>query len=168
MRFQKILITGNAGSGKTTLSKKIGRILNIQPDNLDRIVWLEGWQKTPQDKRDQQIDGLIEKDTWVIDGVSPRVLSRADLVIFLDLPRSTCYWRALQRTVRHAIHQRPEIPAHSPELLIVPKLIKIIWRFPNLVRPGILAEKDKRDGHTFRHIRSQRDLAELIDSFEKK
>ncbi len=165
MSFRKILITGNAGSGKTTLSKHLSRLTGIEAYNLDRIVWQERWQKTPKQLREIQIAELIAKESWIIDGVSSQVLAKADLIVFLDASRATCYWRAMKRTFRHSIKQRPEMPANSPELLIVPQLIKIIWQFPRLVRPSILGERGRRNTQSFRHIRNQKDLSAFINSF---
>ena len=41
----RIFITGNAGSGKTTLAGQMGEALRIPVFGLDSIVWLPGWKK---------------------------------------------------------------------------------------------------------------------------
>ncbi|MFT7214503.1 MAG: adenylate kinase family enzyme, partial [Granulosicoccus sp.] len=43
----RIHVTGDAGSGKTTLGKKIGAELNLPVFGLDQVVWQPGWTKTP-------------------------------------------------------------------------------------------------------------------------
>ena len=39
----KILVTGNAGSGKSSFSKRISADLSIPLYGLDDIVWKENW-----------------------------------------------------------------------------------------------------------------------------
>lgn len=161
--MRKILVTGNAGSGKSTTAKIIAETLGVPFVCLDSIVWGEGWQKTTADEVLRKTNELIVNDAWVIDGVSYEAMNAADTVIFLDFPRHVCYVRAAKRNWRYLFQSRPDLPDNCPEILIIPKLVKIIWRFPNRVRPKILNEKARRSG-TFIHIRSNRDLRKYLGS----
>jgi adenylate kinase family enzyme len=87
MEMERIFITGNADSGKTTLSKKIGAILNKEVISLDSIIWQPGWIITAPMERSVQIGHLIKSNRWIIDGVSKELLKAADTIIFLDCPR---------------------------------------------------------------------------------
>jgi adenylate kinase family enzyme len=69
----KIFVTGNAGSGKTTLATQIGIELGLPVFGLDSVVWSPGWKKTPAHERSAGEQHLISKANWVIDGVSPTV-----------------------------------------------------------------------------------------------
>ena len=104
------------------------------------IVWQPGWQKTPPDERERLEGELIEQPAWVIGGVSPRVRKAADVVIYLDVSRPTAYYRCAKRNWRYLFRSRPELPEHCPEILILPTLCKMIWRFPTRVAPQILAD----------------------------
>lgn len=158
----KILVTGNAGAGKSTLARRIANDCDLPYTSLDGVVWQEGWKKTPVGERDAHIEKLIAKDNWVIDGVSGRVLEAADIVIFLDVPRWRCIGRAARRNIRYLFSSRPELPKRCPEILIIPTLLKIIWRFDRNVRPGILHEGTfRRSGNTFFHVRSAADLSDI-------
>lgn len=156
---RKILVTGNAGSGKTTVSKYVSEKHGIPWYTLDKIVWQEYWQKTPPPTRSDKISALVQKDEWIIDGVDYQVMQAADLVIFLDVSRTTSYLRVLKRNPRYLFSSREELPPHCPEILIIPYLIRLIWRFPKRVRPKLLQEKERRTGNdSFIHITSQSDL----------
>ncbi len=159
----RILITGNAGSGKTTLSKHVAKKLGLKQYGLDKIVWKEGWQKTAPDERSKKIAELVRKKSWVIDGVDFQVMKAADIVVFLDFPRRTCYWRTLKRNPRYFFTSRPDLPPRSPEILIIPYLLKLIWRFPRRVKPKILKEKRLRNPETFVHITSNKELPYWMD-----
>lgn len=159
----KILVTGNAGSGKSTLGKKIAASLGLPFYSLDRIVWQEGWKKTPLEEQSKQIAKLTAQNDWIIDGVSYEVQDAADVVIFLDTPRHVCYWRAFKRNRKHLFSSRPELPPNCPEILIIPTLVKIIWRFPKRVRPKLLARQHK-SADAFVHIMSKNELENFLEN----
>lgn len=161
--MERIFITGNAGSGKTTLSKKIGAILDREVTSLDKIVWQPGWVITPPRERSVQISHLIKSNRWIIDGVSKDLLKAADTIIFLDCPRRISYWRVLKRNWRYLFKSRPELPKNCPEILIVKKLIQIIWNFQKVVRPSILDYlEENKDRKNIFHIRDNRDINSLL------
>jgi len=80
---QKILIFGNSGVGKTTLSRK----------HIDSVYWQKNWQSTPQDIFYDKIKSFIDSHTnFVMDGnyLNSKILdlrlSHADTIIYLDYP----------------------------------------------------------------------------------
>ncbi len=99
--IKRIFITGNAGSGKTTLAKLISNRLKKPFYSLDSIVWQCGWVITPLEERNRLISKLTEKDSWVIEGVSTAVLEKATTVIFLDMPRALCFKRLILRNYKY-------------------------------------------------------------------
>lgn len=145
----KVFITGNAGSGKTTLAARLGTELGVPVYGLDSIVWRPGWKKASAQERDAAIAALVKKPAWIIDGVAPAVLSAADIVIFLDLPRHRCILRCAKRNWRYLLSSRPGLPEDCPEIRIIGRLLQIIWRFPSRVRPGILAAIAAHSGSTY-------------------
>lgn len=47
----KILVTGNTGSGKSTLGKYLAKKYDIPLYGLDKIVWKENWQPTTKEEK---------------------------------------------------------------------------------------------------------------------
>ena len=162
-RMKRVFITGNAGSGKTTLCNMLANRLNTSPVSLDQFVWLPGWKTVTPETFHENINPVLQQDTWVIEGVSTHVLKHADTVIFLDVSRATSYWRALKRNWRYLLTSRPELPENCPELLILPTLIRIIWGFKKNVRPGLIKfiEEESGDIEVYQ-IQSRKDLATLL------
>ncbi len=133
----KIHVTGNAGSGKTTLATIIGSILDLPVFSLDSVVWKEDWVQTPAKERIKSENELAKGASWVIEGVSSNIRGKADLVVFLDFPRIKCLGRCLKRNSFYLFKSRPELPNNCPEIKVLPKLLKIIWNFPKLAKPVI-------------------------------
>jgi len=159
--MRRIHITGNAGSGKTTLAAQLGAQLNLPVFGLDTIVWQPGWKKSPPEWRAEKEAELVEREKWIIEGVSPRVRAAADVIVFLDVPRATSYLRCAKRNWRHLFRSRPDLPAYCPEILIIPRLVKIIWQFPKLMRPQIVADGSRLPSE-FVHIRTSHELDTLV------
>ncbi|MES2613926.1 MAG: AAA family ATPase [Bdellovibrionota bacterium] len=163
----RIFITGNAGSGKTTLAKLISARLKTPFYSLDSIVWQHGWQVTPLDERNQLISRLVKKDFWIIEGVSKAVLDSATTIIFLDMSRSLCFKRLILRNYKYLFKSRPELPENCPEIKIIRKLIPIVWNFNKLVRPIVLSHLEKNNSlKGVYHIKTTEDLAYLYKRFE--
>ena len=166
--MRRIHVTGNAGTGKSTVAASLAEILNLDFVGLDSVVWRSAWKKAPRDERLQKELELISRPTWVIDGVSEHVRKAADTIVFLDYPRHVSFVRCAKRNWRYLFRSRPGLPERCPEILIIPRLVKIIWRFPNLVRPKILEEFDAYRGtKKLIHIQNDAELQAFLESVKK-
>jgi len=111
--MKRILVIGSGGSGKSTLSRKLGEILGLQVIHLDRLYWSAGWVETPKDQWSMKVDELLSRASWIMDGnYSGTLLKRiqaSDTIIFLDMPTLLCLWRITKRRLRHRKQSRPDM-----------------------------------------------------------
>ena len=154
----RLHITGNAGSGKTTLAKKLSQTLAIPVASLDSVVWKEGWVAASKKERALGEERLTIQDSWIIEGVSKTVRDYADYIIFLDVPRRICLLRCFKRNLPYLFKSRPELPSNCPEIRIIPGLIKLIWKFPSLTRPSILKSIEQQKGISLSNVTKLDDL----------
>jgi adenylate kinase family enzyme len=64
--MSRILVTGNAGSGKSSVATKLAQMLSHPLYGVDKLVWKENWQKTSSADRDKEVAAIIEQESWVI------------------------------------------------------------------------------------------------------
>ena len=92
--YKKILVIGCPGSGKSTLSDKLSKMLNLNLVHLDKIFWKPNWLNVTAKEFDEKLAIELKKDSWIIDGNYKRTLntriSYCDLIIYLDLDSQTC------------------------------------------------------------------------------
>jgi len=154
------MIIGCAGSGKTTLSFKLHKKLNVPLIHLDQHYWKPGWQRSSLDEFAQIHDELCWQDEWIMEGSYMNVFSsrvvRSDVIIFLDLPRYLCLWRVLKRTICNfgkVIPGSPNSP-QQPLSLNFWNFLKWIWNFNRRYRNMILTilnlYKDHKDIYILR------------------
>ncbi|MBO5772612.1 MAG: topology modulation protein [Clostridia bacterium] len=99
--FSRTLIIGCAGSGKTELSKKLAKKLNLPLWHLDKILMKANWENYSLSERYKILDEILCQDAWLIDGMWLSTLQYrlpfATTVIYLDLPTRVCFNRAKRR-----------------------------------------------------------------------
>ena len=104
--MRRISVVGSSGSGKTTFARQLATKLQIPHVELDGLFWNADWTHADDETFRARVDAATATDAWVADGNYARtrdiVLSRADTVVWLDLPLGTCLGRILRRTARRA------------------------------------------------------------------
>lgn len=99
--MKKVIVIGSPGAGKSTFARKLRDATNLPLYYLD-MLWHKSDRTTvsPQEF-DQQLDLLLGKDRWIIDGNYQRTLERrvkaCDTVFLLDYPLEVCLLGAESR-----------------------------------------------------------------------
>ena len=139
--MKKIIVLGSGGAGKSTFSKRLGEILDIDVIHLDRLYWRPNWQEMPKDEWRTIVGEIISRDCWVMDGnytATREMRIRAcDTVIFLDIPRRVCLYRILKRTLIYHGQSRPDMPAGCNERFDL-EFALWVWNYPNRSKKKIV------------------------------
>ncbi len=138
--MKKILIIGSAGAGKSTFARRLHKATDIELIHLDKVFWRPNWVETPKDEWKKTVENLLKKDSWIMDGnyggTMEIQLAACDTVIFLDLPRTICVWRALKRFLFYKKKTRPDMAEGCDEKLDL-EFIKWIWNYPTRTKPKV-------------------------------
>lgn len=160
--MQRVVVLGPGGAGKTEVANAISQRTGLPVVHLDRIFWRENWAPAPRGEARRELDAAIAGDRWILDGnfldAGDSRFERADTVVFLDLPRRTCFRRVLWRLVRDRRRGRADLPKGSREGFD-PDFLRWIWRYPHVDRPRVLALlAELEDRVDVRRLRSPREV----------
>ncbi len=117
--MKRIMVIGCCGAGKSTLSKQLQEITQLELIHLDQYYWKPNWTESKGEEWKKVVTSLANKPTWIIDGnysgtMNVR-LEKADTVVFLDFTTLTCLNRVLKRTFKHWGKVRPDMPEGCKE-----------------------------------------------------
>ena len=108
---RRVIVTGLAGSGKSTFSLALAAKTGLPVIHLDLAFWKPGWVEPSETEWREKQRVVLAGDEWIADGNYHETLDlrleRADTVVFLDMPWWRCSGRALLRGFR--------IPSELPE-----------------------------------------------------
>ena len=119
--FQRVLVLGNSGAGKSTFARAVGARYDLNVVHLDRLFWKPGWVESSRAEfRTAQERHLSPQGCWVVDGNSVGTLDLrlpyADTVVLLDLPTSLCLRRVVWRAL--TTRSRPDMAAGCHESIL--------------------------------------------------
>lgn len=103
--------------------------------HLDHYFWKPQWIHPDPDEYKIIHDQLCDQDEWIIDGMQLRLLEyriqKADLIIFLDIPRYRCFYQIFKRTFTYYGKQAPSSAKGCPEGIDWKfiKFLKWVWNF---------------------------------------
>lgn len=104
-RPSRVLVAGTAGSGKSALARAIGRVLGVDYFEIDALYHGPGW--TPNPRFIDEVQAKIGEPAWVTEwqysSVRDALADRADLLVWLDLPRWVVMESVVRRTVRRSV-----------------------------------------------------------------
>jgi adenylate kinase family enzyme len=167
----KVAVIGNAGGGKSALSRKLSQAQSLPLHEVDRVQFRPGWVPTPAEDIKAWHDDLMRQDRWLIDGwggwdnIEAR-FAAADTIILVDFPLRIHYWWSIKRQFKSLFRPRPDGPEGCPLLPVTWLMMKVIWMVHRKMRPRLLELTDRyREGKTLHHLRSPKELRRFLREY---
>ncbi|MEM6451771.1 MAG: adenylate kinase [Cyanobacteria bacterium P01_D01_bin.105] len=100
--MNKVAVFGNAGGGKSTLSKRLSDMTGLPWVPLDSLQFRPGGEAVPHAEFKAAHDELLKQDRWIVDGFGSidtlwNRLTVADTLVYLDMPVLQHYWWVTKR-----------------------------------------------------------------------
>lgn len=166
-KYNRIIIIGNNGSGKSFLSEKLSEITGLPLVHLDLEFWRPGWEMPLAEEWAKRQEELILKEEWIIEGNHTGTMElrfkAADLVIFLDINRFVCLAGVLKRNGK----KRPGWPQYLEERFDSQffQFCRGLWNFSKTRRNTIMNLHKKYPEKPFFVIKSRRELNKLLSQW---
>ena len=138
--MKKVAVFGNAGGGKSTLSRRLADVTGLPLYALD-IIQFRGGRYHPDEKDGGKLPDeeyvsihreILSRDEWIIDGFGslPTVWERiaaADTLVYIDLPITTHYCGVTKRFAAGLLRNPNGWPKNSPMWESTLDGYRVIW-----------------------------------------
>lgn len=164
---KKIIIIGCSGSGKSYFARQLNELTSIPLYYLDCIYWKENWTHLSNEQFDKELNNILAKDQWIIDGNYSRTLElrlrHADTVFFLDMPIELC----VEAENKRRGTKREDLPSFLEEKND-PEFVDFIKTFKEKKRPMIISLLDKYSDKNIITFTSREEKEIWLDMYNQK
>lgn len=172
--MQKVAVFGNAGGGKSTLSRKLSEVTGLPLHVLDKVKYRSGGIEVPAEDYKRAHQQILETERWIIDGFGCLEtlwlrLDEADSLIFVDLPLPLHFWWVTKRFTTGYFNPPAGWPEKSPILKSSMNSYRTVWRCHKFLTPKYREYiKNAQSTKTVYHIRSTEQISQFLESIENK
>jgi adenylate kinase family enzyme len=170
--MKKVAVFGNAGGGKSTLSKRLFEITGLPLYVLDKIQYQSGGAKVPQEDYRCIHQQILETDQWIIDGFGCLEtlwtrLNETDSLVFIDLPLYVHFWWVTKRLFTGYFNPPAGWPEKSPILKSSLTSYRALWLCHKFLTPKYREYVEKvQSSKSVYHICSTVQISQFLESIE--
>ncbi len=147
-------------------------ILDLPVVHLDTYYWNADWVPKPNEEWNKIVEQFINEEHWIMDGNYSRTMdiriNKADLIIFLDMPRLLCIYRIIKRRIIYHKKSRPDMNQECPEKLDW-DFVKWVWNYRKKGRVNTIKKLEQINGRKEVVIlRTRKEMDEFIGKVRRK
>jgi adenylate kinase family enzyme len=170
--MKKIAVFGNAGGGKSTLSKKLSEITGLPLYALDKIKFESEGVVVPDQDYKSAHEKILAGDQWIIDGFGSietvwQRLDLADCLIFIDLPLYVHFWWVTKRMIKGSFKTPEGWPEKSPIFKSSISSYRVLWLCHKYLNPKYRAYIEQaQNTKVVYHLKSTEQIAQCLNQFK--
>jgi adenylate kinase family enzyme len=172
MSVNKVAVFGNAGGGKSTLSKRLAEITGLPLVALDLIKYKPGGGEVPYEEYKAAHNKLLQQDQWIVDGYGSldtvwKRLEVADTLVYLDMPLLLHYWWVTKRFFKGFVVPPESWPKDSPLLKSTLNSYYTVWLCNKKLTPKYREYVNKaKETKRVYHLKSPHDVEKFYRIIE--
>ena len=172
--MKKVAVFGNAGGGKSTLSKRLSQITGLPLHILDKIKYQSGGTEVPPEDYKSLHQQILATDQWIIDGFGCMEtlwlrLDKADTLVFVDLPLYMHGWLVTKRLITGYFKPPSGWPDNSPILRSSLNSYRVLWLCHKYLTPKYREYIEQvQNIKSVYHIRSTKDISQFFELIEAR
>lgn len=171
--MKKVAVFGNAGGGKSTLSKQLSAITGLPLYTLDKMKYHAGGVEVSTEDYQRAHQEVLATEQWIIDGFGsldtlwPR-LDAADSLVYVDLPLAM-HFRGVTKRLVTGYFQPPEgWPEGSPIFKSSLRSYQVLWLCHKRLTPRYREYIQQAQGtKAVYHLRSRSQIAQFLASMKR-
>lgn len=170
--MKKVAVFGNAGGGKSTLSKRLAELTGLPLVALDLLQYKPGGGEVLDSEYKTAHDQLLEQDRWIVDGFGSldtvwQRLKVADTLIYVDLPVFQHYWWVTKRFLKGWFVPPESWPKNSPLLKGTLNSYYTVWLCHKKLTPQYRDYiKQAKETKKVYHLNSSDDINQFYRTIE--
>lgn len=172
--MKKVAVFGNAGGGKSTLSKQLSQITGLPLHVLDKVKYQSGGIEVPLEDYQRAHQQILLTDRWIIDGFGCMEtvwlrLDEADTLVFVDLPLSVHFWWVTKRMLTGYFQPPEGWPQRNPIFKSSMSSYRVLWLCDKYLTPKYREYIEQaRNTKSVYHIRSTEQISQFFASIKNK
>ena len=168
---RRVLVTGASGSGKSTVARAVAARLGLPYTEIDSLYHGPDWVPRPAFVAD--VTTLVAQPAWATEWqystVRGLLADRADLLIWLDLPRWLILIQVTIRTLRRRFRREPLWNGNlEPPLWTILRnadhIIRWSWRSHARVQPRVVTLSHSHPQLPVVRLRTRRDISRWLNA----
>ncbi|MDZ8089279.1 MAG: adenylate kinase [Nostoc sp. DedQUE12b] len=167
--MKKVAVFGNAGGGKSTLSKRLSEITGLPLYVLDKIKYQSAGTEVPHEDYKHAHQQILVTDRWIIDGFGCMEtlwlrLDEADTLVFVDLPLYVHGWWVTKRLITGYFKPPVGWPSNSPILRSSLMSYRVLWLCYKYLTPKYREYIEQAQSiKNVYHIRSTQQISQFFE-----
>lgn len=172
--MKKVAVFGNAGGGKSTLSKRVSESTGLPLYILDKIQYQAGGVEVSYEDYRRIHQEILATDQWIIDGFGCMEtiwlrLDAADSLVYIDLPLPVHFWWVTKRLLTGRFKPPEGWPENSPILKSSINSYRALWLCHKYLTPRYrqYIKRAQSSKKTY-HIRSTEQIAQFLELIQNE
>ncbi|MGI2902211.1 adenylate kinase [Tolypothrix sp. VBCCA 56010] len=167
--MKKVAVFGNAGGGKSTLSKRLSQITGLPLHVLDKVKYDSAGTEVPPEDYKRIHQQILATDRWIIDGFGCMEtlwlrLDEADSLVYVDLPLYVHFWWVTKRLITGYFIPPVSWHFNSPILKSSINSYRVLWLCHKYLTPKYREYiKQAQSIKSVYHIRSTKQISQFFE-----